>query len=139
MAGPRCVHTKQSMDPTKAIETSPTATDNTNGDVATEDTKPQVDTILIGDAMTKHVRLAKTENICLSNTSIEELASTLPTLLNNKSSDSKIVIHSGSFDILHKKTGTEILKYQFTQLLNALRRFRDVSISGPIACFRRGK
>ena len=38
-----------------------------------------------------------------------------------------------------KKTGSEILKKHFTQLLNTLNRYQDISISGPIACFRRGK
>ena len=114
------------------------ATDNTSDDVANKN-MPQLNTILIGDAMTKHVKLAMTENISLSNTSIEELTSTLPALLNNKPNSTKIVIHTGSFDILHKKTGTEILKTHFTQLLNTLQRFREISISGPIACFRRGK
>ena len=38
-------------------------------------TTPQMATILVGDAMTEHVKLAKTENLCLSNTSVEELSS----------------------------------------------------------------
>ena len=102
-------------------------------------TQHHMATILIGDAMTAHVKLAKTENICLRNTSVEELSSEVQTILNNKPNNPKIIIHTGSFDILHKKTGTEILKKHFNQLLNTLNRYQDVFISGPIACFRRGK
>ena len=102
-------------------------------------TTPQMATILVGDAMTEHVKLAKTENLCLSNTSVEELSSEIQKILNNRPNNPKIIIHTGSFDILHKKTGSEILKKHFTQLLNTLNRYQDISISGPIACFRRGK
>ena len=107
--------------------------------VGNANTSPQMATILIGDAMTAHVKLAKTENLCLRNTSVEVLSSKIQTILKNKTNNPKIIIHAGSFDILHKKTGSEILKRHFTQLLNALNRHQDVSISGPIACFRRGQ
>ena len=89
--------------------------------------------------MTKHVKLAKADNICLSNTSVEDLSSVIPEILKDKPNHTKIVIHTSSFDILHKKTGTETLKKHFIKLLNTLTEHQDVSISGPIACYRRGK
>lgn len=111
------------------IANDPTPSPNAN--------EGNADTILIGDTMTRHVKLAKTENLCLSSTSVEELSSVLPRILNERQSEPKIVIHTGSFDILYKKTGSETLKEHYTQLLATLSTFQDVWISGPIACFRR--
>ena len=103
--------------------TGPIATDKAI--VGNANTTPQMAIIFVGIVMTEHVKL--------------ELSSEIQTILNNKPNNPKIIIHTGSFDILHKKTGSEILKKHFTQLLNTLNRYQDISISGPIACFRRGK
>ncbi|KAM3613294.1 uncharacterized protein V6R79_023580 [Siganus canaliculatus] len=90
--------------------------------------KPERDTVLIGDKMTKHVRMAKTENICLDNTSIKEHSELLPTILTTRLSTMRIIIHIGSCDILQRKGLDMLCVYQS----------QDVFISGPIACFRRG-
>lgn len=104
-----------------SLTANPNNTDKRGGglksDVGNARTIPQTDIILIGDAMTKHVKLAKADNICLSNTSVEDLSSVIPEILKDKPNHTKIVIHTGSFDILHKKTGTETF-HQATEYTN---------------------
>lgn len=129
---PRRANTASYTKAKQGPGTSPKATRNNNP-------TQKKDYILIGDSITKHVKLAKAENLCLGNTSVRELLELLPSILNTRPSRTKIVIHSGSFDILRKKTGTETLKEDFTHLMNTLNKYQHVSISGPIACFRRGQ
>ena len=51
-----------------------------------------------------------------------------------------IIIHTGSFDILRRKTGSEILKKDFSLLLERLCHYgaHHVSISGPIPTVGKG-
>ncbi|KAL7404271.1 hypothetical protein ABVT39_012305 [Epinephelus coioides] len=76
-------------------------------------TPDQPDTILIGDSITKHVRMAKTENLTVSDTTVTELTELLPVIPSTPPSNMRIIIHAGSFDILRRKTGSEILKKDF--------------------------
>lgn len=98
------------------------------------------DTVLIGDAITKHVRMPKTENLTLENTSVRELIEVLPGILSRHPNNRRIIIHAGSFDILRKKTGSEILKQDFSRLLGSLNQYnlQHVFISGPIPTLGRG-
>ncbi|KAL7393455.1 hypothetical protein ABVT39_011044 [Epinephelus coioides] len=103
-------------------------------------TPDQPDTILIGDSITKHVRMAKTENLTVSDTSVRELTKLLPVILSTHPSNMRIIIHAGSFDILRKKTGSEILKKDFSLLLEKLSdcQSQNVFISGPIPTLGKG-
>ncbi|KAL7372421.1 hypothetical protein ABVT39_015999, partial [Epinephelus coioides] len=83
-------------------------------------TPDQQDTILIGDSITKHVRMAKTKNLTVSDKSVRELTELLPVILSTPPSNMRIIIHAGSFDILRGKTGSEILKKDFSLLLEKL-------------------
>lgn len=85
--------------------------------------------------MTRYVKIANTENLCFDNKSVNELTEVLPEILSTR--NSKIILHIGSFDILHKKTGTETLKEDFTKLMNTVNNHQMI-ISGPIACYKRG-
>ncbi|XP_049912611.1 uncharacterized protein LOC126397711 [Epinephelus moara] len=103
-------------------------------------TPDQPDTILIGDSITKHVRMAKTENLTVSDTSVRELTELLPVILSTHPSNMRIIIHAGSFDILRRKTGSEILKKDFSLLLEKLSdcQSQNVFISGPIPTLGKG-
>ncbi|KAL7374885.1 hypothetical protein ABVT39_008540 [Epinephelus coioides] len=103
-------------------------------------TPDQPDTILIGDSITKHVRMAKTENLTVSDTSVRELTELLPVILSTHPSNMRIIIHAGSFDILQGKTGSEILKKDFSLLLEKLSdcQSQNVFISGPIPTLGKG-
>lgn len=78
--------------------------------------------------------MARTENLTVNNTSVREVAATLPDVLSAQPRMRKIAIHAGSFDILKKKTGSETLKKDFLLLLEALKKLhlRVSFISGPI-------
>ncbi|KAL7386858.1 hypothetical protein ABVT39_014914 [Epinephelus coioides] len=95
-------------------------------------TSDQPDTILIGDSITKHVRMAKTENLTVSDTSVRELTELLPVILSTHPSNMRIIIYAGSFDILQRKTDSEILK----KLSDCLS--QNVFISGPIPTLGKG-
>ncbi|KAL7386867.1 hypothetical protein ABVT39_014955 [Epinephelus coioides] len=103
-------------------------------------TSDHPDTILIGDSITKHVRMAKTENLTVSDTSFRELTELLPVILSTHPSNRRIIIHAGSFDILRRKTGSEILKKDFFLLLEKLSdcQSQNVFISGPIPILGKG-
>ncbi|KAL7397468.1 hypothetical protein ABVT39_022517 [Epinephelus coioides] len=103
-------------------------------------TPDQPDSILIGDSITKHVRMAKTENLTVSDTSVRELTELLPVILSTHPSNMRIIIHAGSFDILRGKTGSEILKKDFSLLLEKLSdcQSQNVFISGPIPTLGKG-
>ncbi|KAL7380858.1 hypothetical protein ABVT39_025064 [Epinephelus coioides] len=103
-------------------------------------TPDQPDTILIGDSITKHVRMAKTENLTESDTSVRELTELLPVILSTHPNNMRIIIHAGSFDILRGKTGSEILKKDFSLLLEKLSdcQSQNVFISGPIPTLGKG-
>ncbi|KAL7394631.1 hypothetical protein ABVT39_000923 [Epinephelus coioides] len=100
-------------------------------------TPDQPDTILIGDSITKHVRMAKTENLTVSDTSVRELTKLLPVILSTHPSNMRIIIHA---DILRGKTGSEILKKNFSLLLEKLSdcQSQNVFISGPIPTLGKG-
>lgn len=84
--------------------------------------------------------MARTENLTVNNTSVREVAATLPDVLSARPHMRKIAIHAGSFDILKKKTGSETLKKDFLFLLEALKKLhlRVSFISGPIPTLGRG-
>ena len=89
--------------------------------------RKQIDTLLIGDSITQHVRMAKTENLTFAYTMVRELVEILLTILSTHPECMRIIFHKGSFDILWKKTGSEILKKDFSLLETRVNR---VSISG---------
>ncbi|KAL7394085.1 hypothetical protein ABVT39_020320 [Epinephelus coioides] len=103
-------------------------------------TPDQPDTILIGDSITKRARMANTENLTVSDTSVRELTELLPVILSTHPSNIRIIIHAGSFDILRRKTGSEILKKDFSLLLEKLSdcQSQNVFISGPIPTLGKG-
>ncbi|KAL7372750.1 hypothetical protein ABVT39_021796 [Epinephelus coioides] len=103
-------------------------------------TSDQPDTILIGDSITKHVRMAKTENLTVSDTSVRELTELFPVILSTHPSNMRIIIHAESFDILRRKTDSEILKKDFSLLLEKLSdcQSQNVFISGPIPTLGKG-
>ena len=61
------------------IRRSPNATTKVRTTEAIDTTKNGIDTILIGDSVTQYLRMAKTENITFSDTSVRELIDILPT------------------------------------------------------------
>lgn len=79
--------------------------------------------------------MGRTENLTVNNTSVREVAATLPDVLSAWPHMRKTGIHTGSFDILKEKTGSETLKKDFLFLLEAL---RVPFISGPIPTLGRG-
>ncbi|KAL7381915.1 hypothetical protein ABVT39_013464 [Epinephelus coioides] len=84
--------------------------------------------------------MAKTENLTVSDTSARELTELLPVILSTHPSNMRIIIHAGSFDILRGKTGSEILKKDFSLLLEKLSdcQSQNVFISGPIPTLGKG-
>lgn len=100
----------------------------------------RIDTILLGDFITRQVEMARTENLTLNNTSVREVAAMLPDIISTRPHIKKIVIHAGSFDILRNKSGSETLKKDFLFLLETLKKLHSgVSfISGPIPTLGRG-
>lgn len=104
-------------------------------------TADKINTILIGDDITKQIRMAKTENLSMADTSVRELTEMLPIILSAYPSNicMSIIIHTGSFDILQRKTGSEILKKDFSMLLKEITKLqRQVFISGPIPTVGKG-
>jgi len=71
------------------------------------------DTILIGDTITKDIRTAKMDNYFVPETSVSELMEMIPAIIANQPATKKIVIHTGSHDILNLKQGSKILKLDF--------------------------
>ena len=85
------------------LKCHPNATNKVRATEAIDTTQNGIDTILIGDSITQHVRMAKTKNITFSDTSVRELIDILPTILSTHPDGMKIIIHTGSFDILRRK------------------------------------
>ena len=143
-------NTKMNKNKTNGPKTQPRANQNIRRSLnattkvrATEAinaTQNGIDTILTGDSVTQYVRMAKTENITFSDTSVGELIDILPTILSTHPDGMKIIIHTGSFDILRRKTGSEIPKRDFSLLLERLCHYgvHCVSISGPILTVGKG-
>ena len=102
------------------IRSSPNPTTKTKTREAINTTQNGIDTILIGDSVTQHVRMAKMENLTFSDTSVRELKDILSTILSTHPDGMWIIVHTGSFDILKRKTGSEILKKDFSLLLERL-------------------
>jgi len=102
-------------------------------------TTDKLDTILIGDDITKYIRMAKTENLTMPDISVQELTELLPTVLSTYPTTMRVIIHIGSCDILRRKTGSEILKKDFSKLLKKIENLQqEVSISGPIPTLGKG-
>lgn len=70
----------------------------------------------------------------MADTSVRELTELLPVILSTHSSNMRIIIHAGSFDILWRKTDSEIQKKVFSLQLENLNdsHTQHVFISGPI-------
>lgn len=52
----------------------------------------------------KHVRMAKTENLTLADTSVRQLTGLLPVILSTHPCNWRIIVHAGYIDILQKET-----------------------------------
>ncbi|XP_034150103.1 perforin-1 isoform X3 [Esox lucius] len=98
------------------------------------------DTTLIVDDITKHIRMAKTKNLTMADTSVRELTEMLPVILSTHPSNMKIIIHTGTFDILQRKTGSEILNIYFSILLEKVNNFQQhvfITLGKGIGSFSR--
>ena len=84
--------------------------------------------------------MASTEDLTFAYTTVGELVELLPTIPSTHAEDMRIIIHMGAFDILWKKTGSEILKKDFFLLLERLCHYgvNRVSISGTIPTMGKG-
>ncbi len=78
--------------------------------------------------------MAKTENLTMVDTSVREQIKLLPVILSTRPSDMRVIIHAESFDILWRKTGSEILKKGFGLVLEKRSNYQlqHVFISGAI-------
>lgn len=86
--------------------------------------------------MTKHVRIATTENLTMADTSVRELTEVLPVILFTHPSIMRIIIHIGSSDNLQWKAGSEILKRDFSLLQEKLScQSQHVFIPSPVPTF----
>lgn len=77
------------------------------------------DTILIGDFLTKYVRMAKNENLSIDDTFVRGVRTgLLPVILSTHPNNRKIMIQAGScHTFLQRKVGSEVLKKYFCLLL----------------------
>lgn len=90
--------------------------------------------LLIGDTITENVEILGTQILTMTDASVKELTELLPEIICAHPKDSKIIIHTGSHDVLKRRTGSEILKKDFSQLLHLIIQHDPsrVAISGPI-------
>ena len=86
----------------------------------THSTANKSDITPLVDSITEHVRIAKIANLIVAYTPVTELTELLPVILSRHPSNMRITIHTGSFDILRRKTVSKVLKKDFSLPLEKL-------------------